>query len=88
MTVKQIAAAIPHEYRRKILLEWIPKTAKADLSDAHFKLLWNAYFVYVDPNGVKKDDCPICKQNVLKTWKDLQKALVEEEQNYNALEAI
>jgi hypothetical protein len=87
MTTAQIAANIPHELRQQILLEWIP-AAKPTLANPEFKMLWNAYFIYVDPNGVKKDNCPICLENVMKNWKQLQKHLVEAEQQYNALEKI
>lgn len=87
MTVKEIAENIPHEYRQKILLEWLP-VARSAMTNQAFKMLWEAYFIYVDPNGVKKDNCPICLENVLKNWKSLQKYLVEAEQNYNALEKL
>lgn len=87
MTKAKIAAGIPHEMRQKIILEWIP-AATATMSNPEFKMLWEAYFIYVDPNGVKKTDCPICFQNVLNNWKHLQKALQEAELEYNALEKI
>jgi hypothetical protein len=87
MTTKQIAESIPHEFRVKILLEWLPE-AKASMGDPAFKMLWEAYFMYVDPNGVRKDNCPICHQNVLDNWKHLAKKLTEVEQEYNALEQI
>lgn len=87
MRIEEIARAIPHETRVKILLEWIPN-AKPTLSNPFFKMLWETYFTYVDPNGIKKEDCIYCLQDVLKNWKDLQPALIEEEQNYNALEKI
>lgn len=84
MTVQEIAEAIPHEYRHKILLEWLP-AARPAMTNPAFKMLWEAYFLYVDPNGVKKNNCPICLDNVLKNWKSMQKYLVEAEQEYNAL---
>jgi hypothetical protein len=87
MTMKQLAENIPHEYREKILLEWIP-VATATMADKAFQLLWEAYFIYIDPDGVKKDNCPICLNNILKNWKSMQKYLVEAEQEYNALESI
>lgn len=87
MTMPQIATAIPHEYRQKILLEWIP-AAKPYMSNNAFKALWEAYYNWVDPNGVKKDNCPKCLENVLKNWKSMQPYLVEAEKEYNALEKI
>ena len=87
MTTKQIAESIPHEYRKKILLEWLPE-ATPNMSNDAFKLLWEAYFIYIDPNAIKKDNCPICLRNVLKNWQSLSKPLAEAEQEYNALEKI
>jgi hypothetical protein len=87
MTMKQMAEAIPHDYREKILLEWLP-VAKPTLADKAFESLFEAYFIYIDPNGVRKENCPRCLENVLKNWKSMQKYLVEAEQEYNALEKI
>jgi hypothetical protein len=87
MSMSKLAAAIPHEYRQRILLEWIP-AAKATMSNKAFEALWNAYFIYIDPNAVKKDNCPICLQNVLDNWKSMQKYLVDAEKEYNTLEKI
>lgn len=87
MNVKKIAVSIPSEIRQQIVLEWIPG-AKAKLSNPQFKMLWETYFIYVDPNGVKKEDCPICLNNVLDFWKDMQPYLVEAEQEYQALDRV
>lgn len=87
MTMTEIANSIPHEYRRKILLEWLP-VAKATMGNKAFQALWEAYFIYVDPNAVRKDNCPICLENVLKNWKSLGKYLADVEQEYNILEKI
>lgn len=87
MNVKKIAAAIPHETRRKILLEWIP-AAKANMSNPEFQMLWAAYFTYVDPNAIPKDDCAVCRQNVLDNWKGMQEYLIEAEQEYESLEKL
>lgn len=87
MTVQQIAENIPHEYRQKILLKWLP-VARPAMTNPAFKMLWEAYFIYIDPSGIKKDNCPICLDNVLKNWKSMQKHLVEAEQNFNALQQI
>jgi hypothetical protein len=86
-SMTQIAAAIPHEYREKIVTQWLPD-AKATMGNPAFKMLWNAYFIYVDPNGVRKDNCPICLQNVLDNWKSLAPYLVEVEKEFNSLEKI
>jgi hypothetical protein len=86
-SMKQIAECIPSEYRQKIILEWLP-AAKATMGNDAFKALWEAYFNWIDPNGVKKSNCPICLQNVLDNWKSLAPYLVEAEKEFNALEQI
>lgn len=85
MTMQEIANSIPHEYRRKILLEWIPR-AKAQVDSDEFMNLFEAYYIYVDTDGVKNLKCPKCRQNILDNWKSLQKFLIVAEQNYNLLE--
>lgn len=87
MTAKQIASSIPHDFRLKILFEWIP-IAQASKTNKEFWLLWEAYFIYVDPGAVKKDDCPVCRGNVLDNWKSLAKEIAEVEKEYNLLNAI
>lgn len=87
MTMRKIAEAIPHENRVQILVEWLP-VAKASMGDDAFKMLYEAFYVYIDPNGIRKDNCPICLQNVLENWKKLSPYLVDAEKEYNALEQI
>lgn len=87
MTEQQIADKIPHEYREAILLTWLPE-AKPSLANEAFRILWEAYFIYVDPDAVKKADCPICLSNVLKNWQHLSKNLAAAEREYKLLEAL
>lgn len=87
MTEKKIAESIPHEYREAILLTWLPQ-AKPSLANEAFRILWEAYFVYVDPDGVKKADCQICLGNVLKNWHHLAEPMAEVEREYNLLEKL
>lgn len=87
MTTKQIAENIPHDFRKKILFEWLP-FATANMKSMEFKLLWEAYFIYVDPNAVKKEDCPVCLGNVLDTWKKLADAIAKVEKEYNLIEQL
>ncbi len=82
-----IAAGITHELRVKILTEWLP-TAIADLSNPGMKALFEAYFIYIEPDGIRNTNCPTCIQNVLNNWKSLQTDLINQEQNYNLLNSI
>jgi hypothetical protein len=84
---QKIAQSISHEYRVKILMLWMPH-AKMNLSDENYKNLWNAYFIYVDPDGVKKPDCAVCRQNVYDQWVRMKPYLIEAEKEYRVLENI
>lgn len=85
--MQEIAASVPHEYRQKILLEWLPE-ATASLHNEAMRLLFDAYYIYVDPNGIKNPNCPKCIASVLNNWKNLVEVLTLEEINYNTLESI
>lgn len=87
MTITQIAQAIPSDVRTKILVDWLPK-AVVKYSDPYFRLLWEAYFLYVDPDGVQKTDCPICWGNVHKNWLALERHLKKAEQDHRLLETL
>lgn len=86
-SMKKIAESVPHEYRQKIITQWLP-VATATMGNDAYKMLWEAYFIYIDPDGIKKDNCPICLQNILDNWKKLSPYLVEVEKEYNSLQQI
>lgn len=85
--VNDIAKNIPHEYREKILMEWLPNSAPS-LANKYFELLWEAWFLYVEPDGIKKPNCQICINGIFDNWKALMPALVAEEKAYNTLEQV
>lgn len=87
MTEKQIAGSIPSEYRRKIILEWLP-AARPSMASDEFRILWEMYFIYVDSNAIKKADCPQCLSNVLNNWRHLAKVIAEVERDYNLIESL
>lgn len=86
--MQKIAQAIPHEYRVKILLIWMPHAKRMNLTDDNYKNLWNAYFIYIEPDGVKKPDCPQCRQNVFDQWVRMKPYLVEAEKEYNLIDTL
>ncbi len=86
-STEQIAQSIPSEYRRKILLDWLP-LAIPSLENEAMRQLFDAWFVYVDPNGVRKDNCPRCILNVLENWQALQSDLLAAEQENNLLNSL
>lgn len=85
--MQKIADEIPHETRHKILMDWLPD-ATPSFSDTKFKLLWEAYFIYVDPSQLQKTDCSQCRNNVLKNWKLMIPAMVKAEKKYNEIENL
>jgi len=85
--MQRLAASIPHDYRKKILLEWLPNV-RISWDCKEFKLLWEAYFVYIEPDGLKITNCPKCMSNVIKNWRNLSPLLAAEEQEYNLLEHL
>lgn len=86
MTARQIAESLPRDYRIKVI-EWL-QVAKAAKPNKEFWLLWEAYYIFVDPGGVKQDECPVCRGNVLDNWRTLSKEIAEVEKQYNLLDQI
>lgn len=87
MTNLDLANSISHEYRVKILMEWLP-AAQPNMQDKAMQNLFSAYFIYVEPNAIPKSECLTCVANVLKNWISLKPQLVQAEQNYNLLNAL
>ena len=88
MSPKQrIAQSIPSETRVKILMQWLP-LAIGTMACPEMEMLFEAWYLYVEPNGIKKPNCQICVNNILDGWKELKKELIEAEQNSNALEQL
>lgn len=83
----EVVAGIPSEYRRKILTEWLPN-AKPTLSNEFMKMLFETYFIYVDPNGVKNADCQRCVMNVLENWLAISALLLKAEQDQDLIEQL
>lgn len=78
---------IPHEFRERILLEWLPQV-KISHADFAFKMLWEAYYIYIDPDGIPQPNCNICMNNVIKNWRKMQPYLIEAERKYNLLKSL
>lgn len=88
MTMKELAESIPHEYRNKILFDWLPSINKASLENPKYKLLFDAYFIYVEPDGIPKTDCQKCLNNIWNNWKSLAPVIAAVELEYNMLENL
>jgi hypothetical protein len=86
MTLLQIAALIPAEYRSEILKLNMIQQAKADTSNTTMHYLLNVWKEYVEP-GIDPG-CGICLSRVLNNLKELQPHLVELERNNNLLKSL
>jgi hypothetical protein len=86
-TIKDVIQKIPRDIRLQIINEHVP-AATANLSNPAFQFLWEAYFIYIDPDAVKASDCPLCMGNVLKNWIFMAGQIAEYEKNYNTLEKL
>lgn len=84
--IEEIIKKLPHDIRVKILKS-LPE-ATATLSNPAFQFLWEAYFIYIDPDAVKSTNCPVCLNNVLKNWIFLGEFIAEAEKEYNTLEKL
>lgn len=87
MTNRKIAERIPHNFREMILLQWYPG-ATATLSHEGFRMLFEMFFIYVDPDGVKKTGCQKCLNNIFKNWQDMIPYIEEVEKEYHLIERL
>lgn len=87
MTEQEIVRKIPHDFREKIIIEWLP-VARPSMGNEEFKMLWEAYFIYVDCDAIRKPDCHVCLNNVLNNWRHLAEVIAEVEREYNLIEAL
>lgn len=87
MTVLDVIKRIPRDIRHQVINDHLPK-ATPTLSDPAFQFLWEAYFIYIDPDAVKASDCPKCLNNVLQNWIFVGKQIAEYEKQLNTLETL
>jgi len=87
MSMDKLARSIPHEVRNKILFTWLPRT-KPSMADPNYEMLFETYFVYIEPDGIKKTNCPVCLGNILENWKHLEPYIAAAEKEYNEFEML
>lgn len=83
MTIKQLAAQIPAEYRREILLTNMIATAVPNMQDKAMHYLFTIWKNYINPE--EKGDCILCFKRVLDNYKAMQETLIELERESNLL---
>lgn len=90
MTVKQLAAQIPAEYRREILLTnmigmAVPSQHSKQNKDPMY-FLFTYWKVYINPD--EKADCNLCYTRILNNYKSMLPVLIELEKEANILKEV
>jgi hypothetical protein len=85
--MEELARSIPHEYRNKILFEWLPGV-RAEMTNENYRFLFEAYFIYIEPDGIQKTDCQRCLNNILTNWKSMAPYIRDAELEFNTLEKL
>lgn len=86
MTLNQIAALIPAEYRTEIIACRMIENACGHKADDNMHYLFTIWTTYIEP-GLDMS-CGLCIERVLKNWKQLHPIIVEMEKNAQLLKAI
>lgn len=86
MTVTQIAALIPDEYRKEILQMNMIGSAIATTTDPTMQYLGTIWKNYVAPQ--ESLDCGLCMERILKNYKQMQPVFLEMEKKSNLLDSI
>lgn len=88
MTIVQIAAQIPAEYRREILQTNMISQATANQADPSMFYLLRIWKAYVEPNEILDEGCGMCRERILKNYRELQATMVELEKQSKLLDAL
>jgi len=84
MTLLELAAKIPAEYRKEILQLNLIGKAMATTADASMNYLGVIWKNYIDAN--EKLDCGLCLERVLNNYRQMVPAFIELEQQSRLLE--
>lgn len=86
MTQTDLAALIPAEYRKEILLTNMISNAQAIAGDRSMGYLFTIWKNYIEP-GIS-ESCNMCYARVLNNYKGLQDAFVQLEKDANLLNEV
>ncbi len=62
--------------------------ALAGSNEEYLRYLFDVWYLYIEPQGEKKWECPLCRQNVLKYYIELQPIIIEEQKQQKLLHAL
>jgi hypothetical protein len=88
MSIQQIAGRIPAEYRKEILDTNMISQATANQADPSMFYLLTIWQNFVEPNEIMDMGCGLCKERILKNYRELQATLVELEKQSKLLDAL
>jgi hypothetical protein len=88
MTINDIASRIPAEYRREILETNMISQAVANVADTSMYYLLNIWQTYVDPGNKIDVGCGLCREQILKNYREMQQTLVNMEKQSNLLTSL
>ncbi len=86
MTLDQIAALIPAEYRTEIIACRMIENAAAHRADDSMHYLFTIWITYIEP--WLDMSCGLCIDRVLKNWKQIHPILVDMEKKAQLLKAV
>ena len=89
MSIKNIAARIPHEVRNQILLteDDIIFNAVSVWENPKMQILLKIWHQFIEPQK-EMTQCPICIGNVLTNFRQMKPYLIELENEYQKLEKL
>lgn len=90
MNYRQIALRIPDNVRSQRLMVDSDPIGNAVPVQTNYamNLLFEIWFSFVEPNGVKKLNCPGCLKRVLDNFHKMKGELIAIEKDYQLLNAI
>lgn len=90
MYTKDLARKIPNNVRSQRLICDADPIGRAlpIQTDYNMNLLFNIWFTFIEPNGVKKLNCPNCLQTVLSNFQYMKGYLIELEKEYQLLNSL
>lgn len=88
MTLRQIAQMIPSEYRSEILELNMIARAQANSQDTTMEYLLQIWGTYVEPHSNLDAGCGLCRERILKNYRQLQPTMIELKKEENLLKAL
>lgn len=83
---RELVKRIPAEIIDKILTENIVSQAQG--INEYMKYLFEIWYLYVDPNGNRNWECPLCRENIKSNFIELLPSFIEANKQSKLLDAL